>query len=100
MSVAGIWDLTIATRLGDIKVVLELQQDDGVLTGTARASGKKRPLDDLEFDGELLSWRQTLTRRLMRLDLAFAMTTEGDRMSGTCVTGRFPAVHVAGARRA
>lgn len=99
MSVAGIWDLTVTTPLGDIPVVLELQLDNGVLTGTARGKGKKMALEDIALDGTSLRWRQTLTRSLMRLGLTFEMTTTGDQMSGTCVTGRFPPADVTGVRR-
>ncbi|MFE2425850.1 hypothetical protein ACFXJ5_03660 [Streptomyces sp. NPDC059373] len=98
MPVEGIWDLSIATPIGRIKAVVELHRHDGVLTGTAHGAGEEVPLDDVALDGDRLTWTQAITKPL-RLNLAFAMTVDGDTLTGTSKAGRLPASKVTGRRR-
>ncbi|MFD0021308.1 hypothetical protein [Streptomyces sp. NPDC058382] len=98
MSVEGTWDLTIATPIGRIKAVVELRRDAGVLTGTAYGEGEEIRLGDLALDGARLTWNQAVTKP-MRLNLAFAVTADGDTMKGTSKAGRLPASKVTGRRR-
>lgn len=99
MSVAGTWDLTLSTPVGRIAAVLELHRQGDVLTGTAHGAGERVPLRDLALDGDRLTWRQSITRPL-RLNLAFAVTVDGDTLTGTSRAGRLPASRVTGVRRA
>jgi hypothetical protein len=46
-----------------------------------------------------LTWNQSITKPL-RLNLAFAVTLDGDTMTGTSRAGRLPASTVTGRRRA
>lgn len=99
MSVAGTWDLSIATPIGTIAAVVELRDERGTLTGTARGAGEEVPLRDLQSaDGGRLTWKQAVTRP-MRLNLAFSVTVEGDTLTGTSRAGRLPASRVTGTRR-
>ncbi|MFD3973237.1 hypothetical protein [Streptomyces cyaneofuscatus] len=98
-TVAGIWDLSIATPIGKISAVIELRDEDGSLTGTARGAGEEVPLDGLLLTGgDRLTWKQAVTRP-MRLNLAFDVTVTGDTLAGTSKAGRLPASRVSGRRR-
>ena len=98
MSVEGTWDLSISTPVGRIKAVVELRREEGVLTGTAQGSGEEVPLNSLVLEGDRLTWTQAVTKP-MRLNLAFAMTVDGDTLTGTSKAGRLPASKVTGRRR-
>ncbi|CCK24881.1 hypothetical protein BN159_0502 [Streptomyces davaonensis JCM 4913] len=98
MNVEGTWDLVIATPLGKIKAVLELRQDNGTLTGTARGAGEEVPLTNLTADGNRLTWNQAITKP-MRLNLTFDMTVDKDTLTGHSRAGRLPASKVTGRRR-
>ncbi|WAP53917.1 hypothetical protein PS467_03070 [Streptomyces luomodiensis] len=99
MSVEGTWDLSISTPIGRIRPVVDIRRAEGALTGTARAGDEEVPLTDLSLDGDRLTWRQAITKP-MRLNLAFAMTVDGDTMTGTSKAGRLPSSKVTGQRRA
>jgi hypothetical protein len=98
MSVEGTWDLSIATPIGKIKVVVELRRKSGVLTGTAHGAGEEVPLAGIAVDGDRLTWQQAITKP-MRLNLAFALTVDGDTLTGTAKAGRLPPAKVTGQRR-
>jgi hypothetical protein len=99
MSVEGTWDLEISTPVGTIKAVVDLHTTHGALSGTAGGAGEDVPLRDVALDGDRLTWNQSITKPL-RLNLAFAVTVDGDRMTGTSRAGRLPASTVTGRRRA
>ena len=98
MPVEGTWDLSIATPIGKITAVVELRDEDGVLTGTARGRGGGSP-----------ARRRRPRRRPAHLeagrhpadapDLAFDVTVDGDTLAGTSRAGRLPASKVTGLRR-
>ncbi|MFB8105188.1 hypothetical protein [Streptomyces sp. DSS69] len=96
--VTGIWDLSISTPIGRIAAVVELHDDEGSLTGSARGAGEEVPLDGLILTGDRLTWKQAVTRP-MRLNLAFDVTVTGDTLAGTSRAGRLPASRVSGVRR-
>ncbi|MEU4659374.1 hypothetical protein AB0G32_36520 [Streptomyces sp. NPDC023723] len=96
--VEGIWDLTMSTPVGRLTAAVELRRRDGALTGTARAADEEVPLTDVVLDGDRLTWRQSVTKPL-RLNLAFAVTVDGDTLTGTSRAGRLPSAKVTGERR-
>lgn len=98
MSVAGTWDLSISTPIGTIKAVVELLDRNGTLTGVAHGTGEEVPLSDVALDGNRLTWKQAITKPI-RLNLAFAVTVDGDTLTGTSKAGRLPASKVTGQRR-
>lgn len=98
MSAEGMWDLSISTPIGRIAVELDIRREDGTLVGTARGAGERVSLRDIVLDGDRLTWNQAVSRP-MRLNLAFAVTVEGDALTGTAKAGRLPASKVAGVRR-
>ncbi|AEW99693.1 hypothetical protein [Streptantibioticus cattleyicolor] len=96
--IEGTWDLTIATPVGRMRPVVELRRQDGRLVGTARGVGEELPLKDIALDGDQLTWKQSVTRP-MRLNLTFAVTIDGDTLTGTSKAGRLPSSKVTGRRR-
>ena len=98
MSVEGTWDLTISTPIGQIEAIVELRREQGVLTGSADGAGEQVPLHDIVLDGDHLTWRQAITKPL-RLNLDFAVTVDGDHLTGTSKAGRLPSSKVVGQRR-
>ncbi|WP_420309334.1 hypothetical protein ACOB87_01180 [Streptomyces sp. YS-B37] len=98
MSVVGTWDLSVFTPIGKIKVVIELHEREGVLTGVARGAGEEVPLADISLDGDRLTWKQAVTKP-MRLNLTFDVTVDGDTLRGTSKAGRLPSSKVTGERR-
>lgn len=98
MSVEGTWDLSISTPIGRIKAVAEFRREDGLLAGTVHGAGEEAPLSDVVLDGDRLIWKQAITKP-MRLNLAFAVTIDGDTLTGTSRAGRLPASKVTGVRR-
>ncbi|AWZ08815.1 MULTISPECIES: hypothetical protein [unclassified Streptomyces] len=98
MSVEGIWDLSVSTPVGRIAAVVELLREAGALTGTAHGAGEHVPLGDVALDGDRLTWKQAVTTPLS-LNLAFAVTVDGDTLTGTSKAGRLPASKVSGRRR-
>ncbi|MYR55201.1 hypothetical protein GTY54_02720 [Streptomyces sp. SID625] len=98
MSVEGTWNLSISTPIGKIEAVVELRDQDGVLTGLAHGAGESVPLDDIALDGERLTWKQAVTKPV-RLNLAFDVKVDGDTLQGTSKAGRLPSSKVTGERR-
>ncbi|MFF8784511.1 hypothetical protein [Streptomyces sp. NPDC015125] len=98
MSVEGTWNLSVSTPIGKMKAVVELREQDGVLTGVAHGSGEEVPLNDVALDGDRLTWKQAVTKP-MRLNLAFDVTVDGDTLQGTSKAGHLPSSKVTGERR-
>ncbi|MFI6542861.1 hypothetical protein ACIBO9_06405 [Streptomyces prunicolor] len=98
MPIEGVWDLTIATPVGRIKPVVELIRNGGEFTGVAHGAGEEVPLQNVVVDGDRVTWKQAVTKPL-RLNLTFAVTVEGDALTGTSRAGRLPASKVTGRRR-
>jgi hypothetical protein len=98
MSAEGTWDLSISTPIGKIKAVTEFRREDGLLTGVAHGAGEEVALTDVVLEGGQLTWNQAVTKP-MRLNLAFAVTIDGDTLAGTSKAGRLPSSKVTGTRR-
>lgn len=99
MTVAGTWNLTIATPIGTQRAILDLTETDQGLRGVARADTGDIPLVGLTRTGDRLTWAQSVTRP-MRLNLTFDVTVDGDEMTGTSKAGRLPSSTVTGHRSA
>lgn len=98
MSILGAWDVTIRTPIGSLAVAYEFTESDGALTGSATLKDETVPLQNLTIAGARAIWSQTVTRP-MRLNLAFDVVVDGDRLMGHSRAGRLPRSAVTGARR-
>ncbi len=99
MSIAGNWNITIATPIGTQSVVLELVERADSITGSARGAAETTPLLNPILDGNRLTWAQSITKP-MRLNLKFDVTITGDTLTGTSKAGLLPASKVTGTRSA
>lgn len=97
MSVAGVWNIAIATPIGKQSVVLELTETGGAIAGTAQGEAESTPLIAPVLDGNRLTWAQSITRP-MRLNLTFDVTIDGDTLTGTSKAGMLPTSKVTGRR--
>ncbi|MGW2839172.1 hypothetical protein ACWCWD_15395 [Streptomyces sp. NPDC001493] len=98
MAAEGVWDLSVSTPIGRIEAVVEFARQEGVLTGAAHGAGEVVPLSDITLEGDRITWKQAITKPL-RLNLAFAVTVDGDTLTGTSRAGRLPSSKVTGRRR-
>jgi hypothetical protein len=98
MSVEGTWNLAIFTPIGKIRAVVELREQDGVLTGLAHGAGEEVTLADVTLADDRLTWKQAITKP-MRLNMTFDVTVNGDTLQGTSKAGRLPSSKVTGKRQ-
>jgi len=98
MELIGEWDVTIKTPIGSMTVVYVFTESDGVLAGSATLKDDTVPLHELAVTGARVTWQQSVTKP-MRLNLAFDVVIDGDRLSGHSKAGRLPRSAVTGVRR-
>ncbi|WP_382309588.1 hypothetical protein [Herbiconiux sp. UC225_62] len=98
--ITGTWDVSLATPIGRQEIVVRLleQGAPSELTGNAASARETVELQNLRRDGETLRWEQSV-RHPIRLNLAFAVRIEGDRMVGEAKAGPLPSTSVSGSRR-
>lgn len=99
MTVAGNWDCTIATPMGEHKGLLEVAPVDAAHFN-GRISGDMGSLDipDGRIAGNNLSWQMKLSMPLpMTLDCTAIV--DGDMLSGHVRAGLFGTMTLAGVRR-
>jgi hypothetical protein len=94
---AGSWAVTIDTPIGTISAVFAIAEQDGSITGVARTDAETVDFYDVVANGNQLTWLQDVTTP-MKLKLKFAVTVDGDTMTGTSKAGIFPASKLRGTR--
>lgn len=99
MSIAGFWNLKIATPLGAQAVTLVITERAGVIEGVAQGAAETVPMVNPTLSGNQLTWSQSITKP-MRLNLAFDVTIDGDTLTGVSKAGRLPTSRVTGVRAA
>ena len=83
MSVTGTWQLTMETPFGVQTPLLEVKDDNtGTLTGTAGST----PLEQLNVDGQSLSFTAKVATPMGSFPVSFSASVEGDKMSGVYET--------------
>ena len=98
MSIAGNWNISIATPIGTQHVVLELTDREGKIEGVARGTAETVPLLNPMLEGNRLTWTQTISKP-MRLHLVFDVLFEGNTLTGTSKAGLLPTSKVTGTRQ-
>lgn len=94
---SGTWHANLHTPIGAMGVVIELTEEDGVISGTARNDSETVAVKDAHVEGGHLTWTQDVTKP-MRLSLKFDVTVDGDDMVGTAKAGFLPASKLSGRR--
>lgn len=96
-TVDGTWNTEIISPMGPQTAVLELVTDGGTLTGTATQNGVPTELVDGKVDGNEVSFTASVSMPFP-LELGFALTVDGDAISGTVTAGPFPPSSLTGVR--
>jgi hypothetical protein len=94
---AGTWAVTIETPIGNMAVVFDINEENGVISGTARSDAESVEMLEPVADGNRLTWKQNVTTP-MKLTLKFDVDVDGDAMTGTSKAGIFPASKLHGSR--
>jgi hypothetical protein len=79
--VAGKWNITLKTPMGDKAGVLDLKIEGATLTGSLSDAEHHAAITEGKVDGNTLSWSAKLTQP-MRMNIKFTATVEADRISG------------------
>lgn len=95
---AGLWDVSLATPIGTMAVVLDISDQDGCIRGTAANADETVDFIDPIAEGNRLTWTQNVTTP-MKLTLKFDVTVDGDAMTGGARVGFMPASTLTGTRR-
>ncbi len=95
---AGLWDVSLATPIGTMAVVLEISDQDGGIRGTAANADETVDFIDPIAEGNRLTWTQDVTTP-MKLTLKFDVTVDGDAMTGGARVGFMPLSTLTGTRR-
>lgn len=95
---AGLWDVTLATPIGKMAVVFDINDQDGVISGTAATADETVNFLEPVANGNQLTWSQDVTTP-MKLTLKFDVTVDGDEMTGGAKVGFMPASTLTGTRR-
>jgi hypothetical protein len=94
---AGTWNVTIDTPIGKIEAAFDITEQDGAIKGVGRTDKESVDFYDVVADGNQLTWLQDVTTP-MKLTLKFAVTVDGDTMTGTSKAGFLPGSKLHGSR--
>lgn len=86
MSIAGKWKVTVKGPTGPQETVLELQENNGAITGAQTGQGSTTPITDAKLDGNQLFWINHVTKP-MKMKVSFTATVDGTTMSGKVKAG-------------
>lgn len=100
MALAGVWELLVEAPMGELRFLVTLHEDGGVVTGesTPLDGGTAVPLQKIKRTGDKVSWSAEITKP-MKLKVDFALTLDGDTLSGTASPGFFGKFPVSATRR-
>jgi hypothetical protein len=80
-NVAGRWQVTLDTPMGQRSGVLELKVDGGRLSGSLSDGEHRALIEEGEVSGQRLKWTSRIEKP-MRLAFKFTAEVEGDSISG------------------
>jgi hypothetical protein len=86
MSVSGKWKITIKSPTGPQNTILEIQEQDGKVTGAQSGQGSTTEISDATWDGSKLFWINHVVKP-MKMKVEFTATVDGDSMSGKVKAG-------------
>ncbi|MCW0200103.1 hypothetical protein [Sphingopyxis sp.] len=100
MSVAGKYDTTVKSPMGDQKGVFTVvPADGGAFSGTVVDGMGTMEVVDGKIDGNTLTWKMS-TKVPMPLDFDCEATIDGDSLSGKVKAGAFGEMTLSGTRQA
>ena len=98
--VSGSWDVEIQSSYGNLPAVFHVTQTGDSISGTVEgAMFETMAIEEGAIDGNRAEWQVSATSPVP-VTLGFAVTFEGDSLSGTAQFGQYGEGAVSGARRA
>tara|TARA_E500000331_G_scaffold327477_1_gene346467 strand:- start:2155 stop:2451 length:297 start_codon:yes stop_codon:yes gene_type:complete len=97
MSVAGSFQVTINSPLGDREATLNLDVADDVVSGSLHSDDVSQEFTGGAANGSEVTWEMDLTRP-MPLHLICSATVDGDSISGVIQLGAFGNANFSGTR--
>lgn len=99
MSVAGSYNCTVKSPMGDQKSVLTVTPSDDGATWTGTNAGDQGSLDiyDGKIDGNTLTWKMDM-KVPMPMTLDGTATVDGDTVNGSVKAGMFGTFPMTGTR--
>lgn len=97
---SGSWDVEIQSSYGNLPALFHVTQTGDSIAGTVEgAMFETMPIEDGSIDGKRAEWKVSATQP-MPMTLEFAVTFEGDSVSGAARFGEYGEGAVSGSRRA
>lgn len=97
MSVAGAWNCTVASPMGDQSFTLTVNPEGDRFTGRAEGGLGAMDIEDGTIDGTRLAWPMKVTKP-MKVTLNCKADIDGDRLEGTVSAGFFGSFAIRGER--
>lgn len=99
MSVAGTFDTTVKSPMGDQKGTFTIVDGgDGTFTGSMAGGMGSMDVKDGTIDGNALSWKMDMTVP-MPMTLTCSATVDGDALTGVVNAGAFGDMPLTGTRQ-
>lgn len=99
MSVAGTYDTTVKSPMGDQSGTFTVEDaGDGTFTGTMAGGLGSMDVVDGKVDGNTLSWKMNMTVP-MPMELTCEATIDGDTLTGKVGAGAFGDMPLSGTRQ-
>lgn len=98
MSVAGTYDTTVKSPMGDQKGTLTVNPDGDSWTGQMAGGMGSMDITDGKVDGDTITWSMNMTVP-MPMTLNCTATIAGDALTGTVNAGAFGDMPLTGTRQ-
>ena len=98
MSVAGTYDTTVKSPMGDQKGTLTVNPDGDTWTGQMAGGMGSMDITDGKVDGNTITWSMNMTVP-MPMTLNCTATIEGDTLAGKVNAGAFGDMPLTGTRQ-
>ena len=99
MSVAGTYDVTTRTPMGDQKGTFTVVVDGSSFTGTVTNPMGTMEVTDGKVNGNTLTWKMDM-KVPMPMTLDCEATIDGDALTGKVIAGAFGSMALSGTRAA
>lgn len=97
MGVAGTWNVTVKTPMGEQKGTLTVEPNGDTFTGRLESSMGAAEVNDGKVSGDSLTWKMDM-KVPMPMTLDCEATVSGDTLSGAVKAGAFGSMALEGVR--
>jgi hypothetical protein len=98
MSVAGSYDVSVKSPMGDQNGTLTVVVDGDIFTGTLSGGLGTMDLEDGKVAGNTITWKMEM-KVPMPMSLECSATVDGDAMTGEVKAGVFGSMPLTGTRK-